>query len=96
MVWLPDVNAEVAQLAVPEDTGFEPQPEMPLPSAVKKTVPPGEPEPGLLAETVAVNVTEAPKSAGVPSELTTVVLFALETVSTTAVDVTLLKFESPL
>ena len=98
IVWGPVVKVLVLQVDKPAAlTERVPQPEMPAPSAMKNTVPlnPAPPEPGLVTVMVAVNVTEAAKSAGLPSEVTAIVVAALETTTLAGTaDVTPWKFAS--
>ena len=66
--WLPIVSVDVVNVAVPEPS------KVPDPSAVEPsmnvTVPVGIPEPGMLAVTVAVNVTDCPNTEGLAEEAT--------------------------
>ena len=63
----------------------------------KVTVPVGVPEPGVAADTVAVNVTTCPKADGLLVELTVVVLESwLTTCGDVSVPELILKLLSPL
>ena len=72
---------------------------MPVPSVVAPslnvTVPLGVPEPGAVAATVAVNVTDAPKTLGFGAALTAVVVAPLFTVCVRPDDVEVVKLLSP-
>ena len=73
MVWLPTVSAEVVNVAtlplsVPVPTG--------LPPSRNVTVPVGVPAPGATGETVAVKVTDWPKTDGLADEVMPVVVLA--------------------
>ena len=70
MLWLPEVSADVAQVALAELTACAVQPEIETPLFVKLTVPVGA-----LPVIVAVNVTLAPNVDGL-SELASAVLLA--------------------
>jgi hypothetical protein len=59
------------------------------------TVPVGVPAPGDTALTVAVNVTDWPKTDGFTDEVTVAELLALLTVWVIAAEVLLVKFVSP-
>jgi hypothetical protein len=61
----------------------------------KLTVPVGDPAPGAFTVTVAVNVTDWPKTDGLADEARVVVVFALLTTCETAVLVLVLKLPSP-
>jgi len=67
-----------------------------LPSILNCTVPPGVPDPGALALTVAVNVTACPNTDGLADELTAVVVPSWFTVCVKSGDVLPLKLPSPL
>jgi len=77
MVWLPTERAEVLNVAFPLIC------RVPLPSVVDPslnvTVPVGVPEPGAVAVTVAVSVTDCPKTDGLTDEMTAVEVLALLT-----------------
>ena len=82
-MWLPTANAEVvnvatAALSVPVPMG--------LPPSRNVTVPVGVPAPGATGETVAVKVTDWPKTDGFADEVTAVVVSALVIV-TSAIEV---------
>ena len=91
-MWLPTDKVEVVTLA-------EPLLSVPVPSAVapslKVTVPPGVPAPGLFADTVAVKVTDWPKSDGLADETTAVVVASLFTVCVNEAETLPVKFASP-
>ena len=59
------------------------------------TVPPAVPAPGAVAATVAVNVTDCPKTEGFTEDVNAVVVLALLTTWLTAVLVLTTKLESP-
>ena len=61
---------------------------------MKRTVPVGVPEPGALAVTVAVNVTDWPKTDGLAVVATLVVVLALLTTWLSADEVLVAKFVS--
>jgi len=79
MVWLPTERAEVLNVVFPLLC------RVPLPSVVDPslnvTVPVGVPEPGAAAVTVAVNVTDCPKTDGLTDEVRGVVVEAWVTES---------------
>src|SRR5450631_442386 len=77
------IRAEVAKVAVPALRVPVP---IGLPPSMKVTIPAGIPAPGATAETVAVKVTDWPKTVGFTEEVTAVVVFALVT-ATEAVEV---------
>ena len=60
------------------------------------TVPVGVPVPGAVAITVAVKVTDWPKTEGLTEEITTAVVLALLTVCVKLAEVLVLKLTSPL
>jgi len=60
------------------------------------TVPVGVPVPGAVAVTVAVKVTDCPKTEGLTEELTAVVVLALLTVCVKLDEALALKLPSPL
>ena len=66
------VNVAMSPLSVPVPIG--------LPPSRNVTVPVGVPAPGATGETVAVNVTDWPKTDGFTDEVTVVVVSALLTV----------------
>src|SRR5438309_1526123 len=91
-MWVPTVSDEVEMLAVPPLKVALPK--LTLPSR-KSTVPPGVPDAGLEAVTVAVKVVDWPNTVGFV-ELTTVVELApLLTVWVMAADALALKLVSP-
>ena len=65
-------------------------------SSLKVTVPVGVPVPGAVGVTVAVKVTDWPKTEGLTEEITTVVVPALLTVCVKFAEVLVLKLTSPL
>jgi hypothetical protein len=91
-VWLPTDRDEVANVALPELNVAVPSVEAP---SRKVTVPDGVPVAGATALTVAVNVTDWPKTDGFTDEVTVVELPALPTVWVIAAEVLLVKFVSP-
>ena len=66
--WLPTLRLESLNVAVSEPFNV-PVPRVVVPSS-KVTVPVGMPEPGALASTVAVKVTDWPNTEGVTEEIT--------------------------
>ena len=64
--------------------------------SLKVTVPVGMPVPGAVAITVAVKVTDCPKTEGLIDELTAVVVLALLTVCVKVDEALALKLPSPL
>ena len=67
-----------------------------VPASLKMTVPVGVPVPGAVAVTMAVKVTDWPKTEGLPEELTAVVELALLTVWVRVDELLALKLPSPL
>src|SRR5947209_1787208 len=92
MVWLPTLSAEVLRLALPPLRVTVHR--MVLPSW-KVTLPVGVPEPGELAVTVAVKVTDWPNTEVAGDALTAVAVPSLLTVSL-AVPELVVKLPSPL
>src|SRR5438876_9579523 len=70
----PTLSEDVAQLARPLLRVRLLQLVMAVPPSLKVTFPVGVPEPGLLAVTVAVKVTDCPNTDGLAEELTAVVV----------------------
>jgi len=93
MEWPPTDNAEVLSVATPEPSSI------PVPSVVEPsmnvTVPVGTPEPGALAATVAVNVTDCPKTEGMADDETELVVADWFTDCDSVEDVLVAKFASP-
>jgi hypothetical protein len=91
--WAPTLSVLVLKVAV-----FPVR--VPVPSVVapslKVTMPLGVPAPGEVTLTVAVNVTDCPKTDGVPEEATVVVVAALLTVWVRAELALPVKLTSPL
>ena len=81
MLWLAVLSVLVGKLAVvtPALVDSVPVPSVVAPS-LKVTVPVGEPAPGAVTLTVAVNVTDWPETEGLTEEATVVVVSALWTV----------------
>lgn len=77
MVWLPGARADVVKVAIPPLSVPVP---IGLPPSKKVTVPVGVPDPGATGETVAVKVTDCPKTGRLNDEVTVVVVLALLTV----------------
>jgi len=92
MLWVPSARAEVVYVATPALN--VPVPRVVAPS-LKVTVPVGVPEPGETAATVAVKVTDCPKTLGFTLETTLVVLLDWLTTCETALEVEVEKFVSP-
>jgi len=92
MLCVPVVSAEVVYVATPPLK--VPVPRVVAPS-LKVTVPVGVPEPGEAAATVAVKVTDCPKTLGLALEASVVVLFAWFTTWDSALDVEPVKLVSP-
>ena len=93
MVWLTELKDDVVKVAWPElrvlvATG--------VPPSLKMTVPVGVPVLGEVAVTVAVKVTDWPKTDGLADEVTTVVVLALLTVCVRVDELLALKLASPL
>lgn len=95
MVWLPTAKAEVVNVAWPLLRMPVP---MALPPSRKVTVPVGVPAPGATAETVAVKVTDWPKTEGLGDEARAIAVLALFTTCGLPVNEPLLpsKLASPL
>src|SRR5579863_3608931 len=74
MVWLATASAEVEKVATPPLSVPLP---MELPPSRNVTVPVGVPVPGATAETVAVKVTDWPKTEGFTDDVTVVDVLAL-------------------
>ncbi len=91
---MPTARAEVVNVATPPLSVPVP---MGLPPSRNVTVPVGVPAPGATAETVAVKVTDWPKTDGWTDEVTVVAVFALLTTCGLPVSdpVLPLKFPSP-
>ena len=93
IAWLPTASAVVLKVACP----------LPLRVAVpkvveplwKETVPVGVPEPGALELTVAVKVTDWPKTVKAPDEPMVVVVPSVVTVWVKTAEVLVKKFASP-
>jgi hypothetical protein len=77
ILWEPAPNDEVLKVAVPPLS--VPVPKVVVPS-LKVTVPVGVPTPGDTGTTVAVNITDWPKSEGLSEEVTLEVVAAWLTV----------------
>jgi hypothetical protein len=92
MVWAPTVSDAIVNVALPEL-------KLAVASVVapsrKVTVPVGVPEPGETALTVAVKVTDCPKTDAFTDEVTPVVLESLVTDCVSAADVLFVKLLSP-
>ena len=73
---MPMANADVVNVATPPLSVPVP---MGLPPSRNVTVPTGVPAPGATGETVAVKVTDWPKTEGLADEVTVVVVFVLVT-----------------
>jgi hypothetical protein len=78
MVWLPRLRDDVLKVAMPLLSGAVART---APSALKVTVPVGEPEPGEIGVTFAMKVTVWPNTEVVGDALTVVVVPSLVTVS---------------
>ena len=93
MEWPPTDNADVLNVATPEPFS------VPVPSVVEPsmnvTVPVGVPEPGALAVTVDVNVTDWPKTEGLADDDTELLVPSWFTVCVNADDVLVVKSVSP-
>jgi hypothetical protein len=89
---LPTINEEVANVALPELKVAVASVAAP---SRKVTVPVGVPDPGDTALTVAVNVTDWPKTDGFTELVTVVELFDLLTVCVMAAEVLPAKLLSP-
>ncbi len=83
----------VAKVACPELSVFVPSDAAP---SLKITVPVGVPAPGATALTVAVKVTDWPKTVGFGDEASVVTLSALLTVCVRVEETFVRKFASPL
>src|SRR5436309_10147064 len=90
----PTLSEDVGQLAGPLLRGGVLQLVMAVPPSLKVTFPAGLPEPGLLAVTVAVKVTDCPNTDGLAEELADVVV-PYFTVCVNLGDVLPLKLASP-
>jgi hypothetical protein len=93
-VCAPSANDEIAPLAALLPLKLTGAPKFD-PSILNCTVPPGVPDPGAVALTVAVNVTDWPTTDGLADELTLVLVSALSTACVIAPDVLVLKLPSP-
>ena len=93
-MWFPADRAEVVKVAMPPLSVPVP---IGLPPSRNVTVPVGVPVPGATGETVAVKVTDWPKTEGFADEVTAVVVSALLTTCGLPVSepVLPLKFPSP-
>lgn len=92
MVWLPTAKVEVVRVATPRLRLALP---IELPSARKVTLPVGVPAPAPIAVTVAVKLTDWPKTLGLGAEATPAAVKAMLTVCVSVLDVLPLKFTSP-
>lgn len=92
MVWPPTASENVENVAVPPDTA--PLPSVAAPS-LKVTLPPGVPEAGDVAVTVAVKVTDCPNALGVADEPSEVLVPPWFTVCDRLDEVEVVKFTSP-
>ena len=90
---LPTAREEVLNVATPltKLTGVPTG----VPSTLNWTVPVAVPAPGLVTATVAVKVTDCPKTEGVPEVISAVVVLALFTTWLTGELVLVRKLESP-
>ena len=88
MEWLATLSADVVKVAVPAVNVLAPNVVAP---SLKVTVPIGVPDPGAVAATVAVKVTDWPNAEGLAEEATAVVVFAVFTVCVSAEEVLALK-----
>jgi hypothetical protein len=93
MVWFTELRVDVVNVAWPElrvlvATG--------MPPSLKMTVPVGVPVLGDVAVTVAVKVTDWPKTEGLADEAIAVVVLALLTVCVRVDELLELKLPSPL
>jgi hypothetical protein len=93
MLWVATEREEVGNVATPAPLSVA-VPNVLVPS-LNVTVPVGVPEAGLVAVTVAVNVTDWPKTDGLADEVRVVLLEAWLTFCVNAVDVLPVKLESP-
>ena len=82
-----------AEVAEPEDIVTAVP--MALPLSKNWTVPAAVPAPGVVVATVAVKVTDCPKTEGLVEDVNAVVVLALLTTWLTAVLVLVMKLESP-
>ena len=93
MLLTPNGRVDVVSIAVPPVTGADPIDVVP---SKKVTLPVGVPAPGKTGTTAAVKVTARPNTDGFRLEITLVVVIALFTTCTNAVEVLLaLKLLSP-
>ena len=92
-MWLPTLRLLVLKVATPEPLRGTAAAIVVAPS-LKSTVPPGVPEPGATALTVAVNVVDWPKTVGLTELVRSVEVLALVTVCV-AVPELELKLASP-
>jgi hypothetical protein len=93
MVWPATESKEVAKVACPPESVFVLSAVAP---SLKITVPVGVPDPGTVALTVAVNVTDWPKTDGFAEDVAAIVLLALLTTCVKVGEVLVLKLVSPL
>ena len=92
MEWLATLSADVVKVAVPAVNVLAPNVVAP---SLKVAVPIGVPDPGAVAATVAVKVTDWPNAEGLAEEATAVVVFAVFTVCVSAEEVLALKLPLP-
>jgi hypothetical protein len=83
---------DVLKVAVPPLSVLEPKVVAP---SLKVTVPVAVPDPGATAETVAVKVTDCPKTEGLAEAATAVVVLAVFTVCVRIEEVLVAKLELP-
>src|SRR5438094_7366202 len=93
MLWLPTLKVDVAQVALPAARATAEQ--IVVAPSLNSTLPLGEPAPGAVTFTVAVNVTLWPNTDGLADELRLVDVLALFTTCDTAELVLVMKFVSP-
>jgi len=94
IVWLPTLSELIAPLVALPPLKLTGLPKS-TPSILNCTVPPGVPDPGALALTVAAKVTLWPNTEGLADEVTLVLVSALFTSCVIAPDVLVLKLPSP-
>lgn len=90
--WLPRLSVEVLNVAIPPLSVFEPKVVAP---SLKVTVPVGVPDPGATALTVAVKVTDWPKTEGFADDATAVVVLSVFTICVRMEEVLVEKLELP-
>ena len=95
MVCEPAPSVDTVQVAVPNEAATLHDPIV-VPPSLKSTVPAGVPEPGVTAETVALNVTDCPEVDGLTLDVSDTDVDAGPTFWLSEVEVEARKLGSPL